>query len=140
MVAKSGSGLADIVTTANYDATCTSAVKCNQPNYVIDPLGNRTDYSYDTTHGQVTRVQLPSPDADAAGTETGTRPEINYSLHRALVRSIRMRAACSQLPAGAVQADDDHHLRHRRDVRWYGERDQGHDRVQHAEPATHEGY
>lgn len=79
LVAKSGSGLADIVTTANYDATCTSAVKCNQPNYVLDPLGNRTDYTYDTTHGQVTRVQLPSPGADAAGTETGTRPEINYA-------------------------------------------------------------
>ncbi|WP_310249210.1 RHS repeat-associated core domain-containing protein [Sphingopyxis sp. BE259] len=79
LVAKSGSGLADIVTTANYDATCSSAVKCNQPNYVLDPLGNRTDYTYDTTHGQVTRIQLPSPDGDAAGTETGTRPEINYS-------------------------------------------------------------
>lgn len=79
MVAKSGSGLADIVTTASYDATCSSAVKCNQPNYVLDPLGNRTDYTYSTTHGQVTRIQLPSPTAEAAGTETGTRPEINYS-------------------------------------------------------------
>lgn len=77
-VAKSGSGLADIVTTANYDTVCSFAVKCNQPNYVIDPLGNRTDYTYSTTHGQVTRIQLPSPDVDAAGTETGTRPEINY--------------------------------------------------------------
>ena len=77
-VAKSGSGLADIVTTANFDTVCSFAVKCNQPNYVIDPLGNRTDYTYSTTHGQVTRIQLPSPDADAAGTETGTRPEINY--------------------------------------------------------------
>ncbi len=77
-VAKSGSGLSDIVTTANYDTVCSFAVKCNQPNYVIDPLGNRTDYTYSTTHGQVTRIQLPSPDADAAGTETGTRPEINY--------------------------------------------------------------
>ena len=77
-VAKSGSGLSDIVTTANFDTVCSFAVKCNQPNYVIDPLGNRTDYTYSTTHGQVTRIQLPSPDADAAGTETGTRPEINY--------------------------------------------------------------
>lgn len=79
LVAKSGSGLADIVTTASYDATCSSAAKCNQPNYVLDPLGNRTDYTYNTTHGQVTRIQLPSPTADAAGSETGTRPEINYS-------------------------------------------------------------
>lgn len=77
-VAKSGSGLADIVTTANYDATCSNPAKCNSPNWTQDALGNRTDYTYDATHGQVTRVQLPSPDADAAGTETGTRPEINY--------------------------------------------------------------
>ncbi len=77
-VAKSGSGLADIITTANYDATCSNPAKCNSPNWTQDALGNRTDYTYDATHGQVTRVQLPSPDADAAGTETGTRPEINY--------------------------------------------------------------
>ena len=78
-VAKSGSGLADIVSTADYDASCSTPAKCNNPNWTQDALGNRTNYTYDTTHGQVTRVQLPSPTADAAGTETGTRPEINYS-------------------------------------------------------------
>lgn len=78
-VAKSGSGLADIVTTANFDTTCTSTAKCNKPNWTQDALGNRTNYTYDTTHGQVTKVQLPSPTADAAGTETGVRPEINYT-------------------------------------------------------------
>ncbi|NIJ35374.1 RHS repeat-associated protein [Sphingopyxis panaciterrae] len=78
-VAKSGSGLADIVTTANFDASCTNAAKCNKPNWTQDALGNRTNYSYDATHGQVTKVQLPSPTADAAGTETGVRPEINYT-------------------------------------------------------------
>jgi len=71
-VAKSGSGLADIVLTANFDASCTIQVKCNKPNYTIDAKGNRTDYTYDSTHGGVTRVQLP---AAAAG---GIRPEINY--------------------------------------------------------------
>lgn len=78
-VAKSGSGLADVVTTANFDASCANAAKCNKPNWTQDALGNRTNYTYDTTHGQVTRVQLPSPTADAAGTETGVRPEINYT-------------------------------------------------------------
>ncbi|MFN4358659.1 RHS repeat domain-containing protein [Sphingopyxis alaskensis] len=77
-VAKAGSGLADIVTTANYDATCSNPVKCNSPNWTQNALGNRTDYTYDSNHGQVTRVQLPSPTADAPGTETGVRPEINY--------------------------------------------------------------
>ena len=70
-VAKSGSGVADIVETASYDSTCTNTVKCNSPNYTIDANGNRTDYTYDATHGGVTRIQLP-------GT-TGSRPEINYS-------------------------------------------------------------
>lgn len=72
-VAKTGWGLADIVTTAGYDQTCSNPVTCNQPNYVVDPLGNRTDYTYDPTHGGVTRVQLPAPTAGAA------RPEVNYN-------------------------------------------------------------
>lgn len=72
VVAKLGSGLADIVTTANYDANCTYAAKCNKPNYTIDAKGNRTDYTYDLATGELTRVQMP------AATSGGTRPEINY--------------------------------------------------------------
>lgn len=71
-VAKSGSGLADIVTTASFDASCTNAKTCNSPNYTIDEGGQRTDFTYDTTHGGVTRIQLPAPDAGSP------RPEINY--------------------------------------------------------------
>lgn len=73
VVAKSGSGVSDIVATANFDTTCTYEAKCNQPNYVVDPNGNRTDYTYDTSHGGVTKVQLP------AATSGGTRAEVNYS-------------------------------------------------------------
>jgi RHS repeat-associated protein len=72
IVAKAGSGLADIVSTANYDAACTYASKCNKPNYTIDPKGNRTDYTYNLTTGELTRVQMP------AATGGGTRPEVNY--------------------------------------------------------------
>ncbi len=71
-VAKSGSGLTDIVGTANYDASCTNIVKCNKPNYTIDAKNNRTDYTYDLTTGELTRVQLP------AATSGGIRPEVNY--------------------------------------------------------------
>jgi YD repeat-containing protein len=77
-VAKPGSGLADVVTTAGFDVTCTDTAKCNKPNWTQDALGSRTDYTYGA-HGQVTRMQLPSPSADAPGVETGTRPEVNYS-------------------------------------------------------------
>jgi len=73
VVAKSGSGLADIVTTANYDTTCSSPAKCNSPNWTVDANGNRTDYSYDTATGNVMTVQQP---AAAAG---GARPTTSYS-------------------------------------------------------------
>ena len=72
-MAKPGSGLADIVASANFDATCANTATCNQPNYTIDPNGNRTDYTYDAIHGGVARVQLPAP------VTAGTRPEANYT-------------------------------------------------------------
>lgn len=72
-VAKSGSGLADIVWTAAYDATCTNTLKCNKPNYIIDERGQRTDFTYDTTHGGVTRVQLPAASGGAP------RAQVDYT-------------------------------------------------------------
>ena len=72
-VPKSGSGLSNISTSANYDTTCSNAVKCNSPNYTVDANGNQTDYDYDSTHGQITQVQLPAP---ASGQP---RPQIDYS-------------------------------------------------------------
>ena len=72
-VAKSGSGLADIVATANYDATCTNAATCNQPNWTKDAKGNQTDYTYDPTTGNVLTVTSP------AATAGGTRPKATYS-------------------------------------------------------------
>ena len=95
IVAKPGSGLADIVSTAGYDATCANPLTCNQPNYVIDPRGNRTDYSYDPVHGQVTRVQLPAPSAGAP------RPEVNYT-YSALYAQI-MTASGTMTNAAEVQ-------------------------------------
>ncbi len=72
--AKPGSSLADIVTTAGYVTNCTTdALKyCMNPLWTQDALGNRTDYSYSTDHGMVTRVQLPAP---ASGQP---RPQIDY--------------------------------------------------------------
>lgn len=72
-VAKAGSGLANIVTTAGYDATCTNLVTCNQPNWTKDALNNQTDYTYDPTHGGVLTATLPAPTAGAA------RPQTRYS-------------------------------------------------------------
>ncbi|HEV7233094.1 MAG TPA: hypothetical protein VGN36_02540, partial [Sphingorhabdus sp.] len=94
-VAKAGSGLADIVTTADYDASCSNAAKCNKPNWVRDAKGNQTDYTYDATHGELTRVQMP------AATTGGTRGEVNY-VYSSL--SAQIRDAGGNLVAQPAQA------------------------------------
>jgi RHS repeat-associated protein len=60
-VAKPGSALADIVSTASYDTTCTNLKKCNKPNSTVDPKGNQTDYVYDSNSGLLTTVTAPAP-------------------------------------------------------------------------------
>jgi RHS repeat-associated protein len=49
--AKPGSGLADLVMTASYPASCANSKTCNKPDYIIDARGNRTDYTWDPNHG-----------------------------------------------------------------------------------------
>ncbi|GAA0336010.1 hypothetical protein GCM10009087_53080 [Sphingomonas oligophenolica] len=51
-VAKSGSGLADIVTAAGYDTTCANTATCNSPNWIRDAIGNQTDYTYGADFSQ----------------------------------------------------------------------------------------
>jgi RHS repeat-associated protein len=72
-VAKSGSGLSDIVLDTGYDTTCGNAVTCNRPNWTKDAKGNQTDYTYDTTTGNPSTVTSP---AAATG---GIRPKTSYS-------------------------------------------------------------
>lgn len=64
---------ADIVTSANYDASCGSAAKCNKPNFRVDARGGQTDYTYDTTHGGILTVTRP------AATPGGVRPQTRYA-------------------------------------------------------------
>ncbi|MEA2998958.1 MAG: hypothetical protein QOK17_791 [Sphingomonadales bacterium] len=71
-VAKSGSGLSDIVSTASYDSSCTNIVTCNQPNSITDARGNTTDYTYDSTHGGLLTVTAPAPTSGA------TRPQARF--------------------------------------------------------------
>ncbi len=72
-VAKAGSGLANIATSAGYDATCTNAVTCNQPNWTRDANNNQTDFTYDTTHGGLLTVTAPAASSGA------TRPQTRFS-------------------------------------------------------------
>ena len=53
-VAKPGSGVADIVTSATFP--CTAALACNRPATTTDALGAVTDYAYDAGTGQISSV------------------------------------------------------------------------------------
>ncbi|MCI4590385.1 hypothetical protein MOK15_09790 [Sphingobium sp. BYY-5] len=72
-VAKSGSGLANIVTSASYPASCTNPKICNQPETTTDARGQVTNYAYDATHGGLLSVTSPAPSGGAV------RPQTRYS-------------------------------------------------------------
>jgi len=71
-IAKPGSSLAAIEITAGYVANCTNIPYCDKPIWTKDALGNQTDYTYSSTHGQLTKLRLPAPASGQA------RPETNY--------------------------------------------------------------
>lgn len=69
-VAKPGSGLADIVTTAAYLSTCSNMKVCNKPTSTTDARGNVTDYTYDANHGGLLTVTSPAPATGAVRPQT----------------------------------------------------------------------
>jgi RHS repeat-associated protein len=72
-VAKPGSGAANVVTSAAFEASCGNPLTCNQPNSTTDERGNVTDYSYDPSHGGVVTVTAPAP------TPGAVRPQRRFS-------------------------------------------------------------
>lgn len=70
-VPKPGSQLANRLVRAGYDAVCANPVTCNQPNWVEDANGNRTDFTYDVVHGGVLTETGPAVN--------GVRPQIRRS-------------------------------------------------------------
>jgi RHS repeat-associated protein len=105
-VAKTGSGLADIVASASFDSTCANLVTCNQPNSTTDAKGNVTNYAYDATHGGVTSVTRPAP---ASG---GVRPQTRASYAQVtsasgdLVYELTGVSQCQTLASCAGSADE----------------------------------
>ena len=67
---RSGSGLANIVTSAAYPATCANPVTCNLPTSTTDARGNVTNYTWDSAHGGLLTVTAPAPTAGAARPQT----------------------------------------------------------------------
>jgi RHS repeat-associated protein len=65
-----------ITTSAAFDSTCSNAKTCNQPNSTTDATGQVTNYTYNSTHGGVTAVTLPTP---GSGPYSSIHPETRYS-------------------------------------------------------------
>ncbi len=70
VVAKAGSGLADIVTSATYVTSCDSTNQkyCNAPLTTTNAAGVVTTYTYDSNSGQVATATLPTVNGVAAQT------------------------------------------------------------------------
>jgi RHS repeat-associated protein len=102
---KPGSGLANIVTSASYNATCTNVVTCNQPNSTTDGKGFVTNYTYDPTHGGVLTVTRPDPG-------NGIRPQVRYSYSQVtsasgdLVYMLTGASACQTTSSCTGTADE----------------------------------
>ena len=63
---------APLTWTAGFSSDCPNYLTCNRPNYIIDARGNRTDYTYDPTHGGIVTETGPAD-------ETGVRPQTRYT-------------------------------------------------------------
>lgn len=90
-VAKAGSGLADLVATASYPASCANRLTCNQPLWVTDARGFVTDFTYDGTHGGLLTATRP------AATTGAVRPQTRFTYSA-------MSANYKQTVGGALQA------------------------------------
>jgi RHS repeat-associated protein len=71
-VAKPGSGLANVTTSAEFTSSCADVKICNKPTSTMDELNRVTLYEYDDRNGEIKKVQLPASTAGAVN------PIINY--------------------------------------------------------------
>ncbi|MEA3030089.1 MAG: hypothetical protein QOG13_1414, partial [Sphingomonadales bacterium] len=92
VVAKSGSGLSDIVATATYPSSCTNQMTCNQPSAVTDARGNTTDFTYDSSHGGAVTVTAAAPTGGAVRPQT----RIGYTSASVGGETVRLPASVSQ--------------------------------------------
>jgi YD repeat-containing protein len=78
--AVTGSGLADIETTAVFPSTCVDRKTCNKPTSTTDARGATTDYTYDPAHGGVLTETGPAvPTRQPNGTMADVRPQKRYA-------------------------------------------------------------
>ncbi|WP_196138969.1 RHS repeat domain-containing protein [Aliikangiella sp. G2MR2-5] len=90
--AKPGSGLADITVVANYNTGSCVLFGCYRPTYTIDGKGNRTDYTFDSTHGGLLTMLEP---ADA----NGNRRKTTYTYYSSPYR-VKQVSVCAENECG----------------------------------------
>jgi len=73
LIPRTGLPYPDIVTTAEYENTCTYRAWCNKPKWTKDAAGNKTDYEYHDTFGVPLTITQP------AATIGADRPQTRYS-------------------------------------------------------------
>ena len=76
LTAKPSSGLADIVTTAEYNINSCTQVACFRPTSITDPNGNTTDYTFANHGGMLTKLE-PADKNNNRRLTTNTWQEIN---------------------------------------------------------------
>ncbi|MCY1649161.1 hypothetical protein OVA11_19485 [Caulobacter sp. SL161] len=94
---KPNSGLSATVVRARYPLQCVNPKTCNQPEWVEDARGNRTDFTYAPTHGGLLTVTRP------AG-PNGVRPQTRYVYMQVSATYIKDGAAVSGAPAWRLQS------------------------------------
>lgn len=99
-VAKPGSGVPDVVTSAGYDASigsyhaCSSPAKCNSPNWTRDAKGNQTDYTYDNVTGQVLSIALPPNVSGVRATTSYSYISVNGAKVLGAISTCSTAASC----------------------------------------------
>lgn len=90
MIGKPGSAVSDIISSASYPTTCTTAATCNKPTSFTDARGYTTTYGY-YDFGEI-KYQLSPPD------QNGISPGKFYSYAQ---RYAWVKSASGYSPAGA---------------------------------------
>lgn len=79
-IAKPGSGVATITTSASFPATCASQIVCNKPTSSTDARGAVTNYTYDSRHGGLLTATAPAA-------SNGIRPQTRFTYAQKAITS-----------------------------------------------------
>ncbi|MEO9599794.1 hypothetical protein [Parasphingorhabdus sp.] len=84
IIAKPGSGLADLVTQWAYleaptVTECVTQLTCNKPAYIIDPNGNRVDMTWSSVHGGILTKKSGLTSNGTCGITANECPETTYT-------------------------------------------------------------